>query len=82
MLKYDRNDMSEEIDVNKTNSSCECINFHYWYFLGTNFRFQSKVCDGCHNLMKKVANCNDIAIVSVKGNDYRNHFCIRVKMKP
>ena len=38
--------MSEEIDVNKTTGSPECIIFHYWYFLEINFRFQLKACEG------------------------------------
>ena len=32
MLEYDRMDISEEIDVNKTNLSKECDIFHYLYF--------------------------------------------------
>ena len=34
MLEYDRIDISEEIDVNKSNyKSKECDICHYWYFL-------------------------------------------------
>ena len=32
MLEYDRIDISEGIDVNKTNLSKECGICHYWYF--------------------------------------------------
>ena len=32
MLEYDRIDISEGIDVNKTNLSKECDICHYWYF--------------------------------------------------
>ena len=32
MLEYERIDISEEIDVNKTNLSKECDICHYWYF--------------------------------------------------
>ena len=32
MLEYDRIDISEGIDVNKTSASKECNIFHYWYF--------------------------------------------------
>ena len=49
MLEYDRIDVSEEIDVNNATDLCECIICHYWYFLEINFRFQSKVCNGCFN---------------------------------
>ena len=33
MLYYDKTDVSEGIDVNKTNESKQCIICHYWYFL-------------------------------------------------
>ena len=33
MLEYDRIDISEEIDINKTSVSKECDICHYWYFL-------------------------------------------------
>ena len=33
MIQYDRIDISEGIDVNKTNVSKECAICHYWYFL-------------------------------------------------
>ena len=32
MLEYDRIDISEGTDVNKTNLSKECDIYHYWYF--------------------------------------------------
>ena len=44
MLQYDRIYVSEGIDTNKTDGSRECIICHYWYFLGINFRIQSKIC--------------------------------------
>ena len=37
MLKYDRIDISEGIDVNKTDKLKECMLYHYWYFLDKNF---------------------------------------------
>ena len=33
----------------------------------------------CHDLMPKAINSNDVAIVSVKGSDYRIHFCYMSK---
>ena len=32
MLEYDRIDLSEGIDVNKTSNSSECSFCHYYYF--------------------------------------------------
>ena len=74
MLKYDRIDISEGIDINKTNASKECGICHYWYFLDKNFNYEPYLCNGCHDLMQKAMNFNDVAIVSIKGNDYRIHF--------
>ena len=74
MLEYDRIDISEGIDINKTNASKECGICHYWYFLGRCFKHKPYLCNGCHNLMQKAMNFNDVAIVSVKRSDYRIHF--------
>ena len=43
-------------------------------FLNEGFRFVRYVCNDCHDLMQKAINFNDVAIVSVKGSDYRIHF--------
>ena len=71
MIKYD---ISEGIDINKTNASNECDICHYWYFLNKNFSYEPYLCNGCHDLMQKAMNFNDVSIVSIKGNDYRIHF--------
>ena len=39
-------------------------------------RFHPNLFDGCHELMQKAISFNDVAIVSVKGNDYRTHFLV------
>ena len=72
MLEYDRIDISKGIDINKTNPSKECD--IYWYFLDKNFNYEPYLCNGCHDLMQKGMNFIDVAIVSIKGNDYRIHF--------
>ena len=74
MLEYERIDISEGIDMNKTNSSKECDICHYWYFLDINFNYEPYPCNGCHDLMQKAMNFGDVAIVSIKGNDDRIHF--------
>ena len=76
MLEYDRIDISEGIDINKTNASKECDSFHYWYFLDKNSNYEPYLCNGCHDLMQKAMNFNDVAIVSIKGNDYRILFLV------
>ena len=42
LLEYDRIDMSEGIDANKTIESHKCIICNYYYFLKVSVRFQKK----------------------------------------
>ena len=79
MLEYDRIDISEGIDVNKTNASKECDICHYWYFKDIGFKYESCLCNGCQNLMQKAMNFNDATIFSIKGSDYRIHFWYMTK---
>ena len=46
MLQYDRIDVSEGIDVNKTSSSKEWdLYCHYWFFKDVGFKFEEFVMD-------------------------------------
>ena len=75
MLEYDRIDISEGegIDINKTNLSKECDICHYWYFKSIVLKYESYLCNGCHDLMQKTFNSfNKAAIVYVKGSAYRS----------
>ena len=69
MLYYDRIDVSERIDVNKTSASKECDICHYWYFLNYSFKFQANVYK-CHDLLMMSINLSDIAILKIKGSNY------------
>ena len=62
MLYDNRIDISEEIDVNKTSKSKECDICNYWYFLDKGFKFQSNVCNGCHDVLMM-----SIAILNING---------------
>ena len=42
--------------------------------LDKNSGYEPYLYNGCHNLMQKTMNFNDVAIASVKENDYRIHF--------
>ena len=75
MPEYNRIDISEGIDINKTNASKECEICYYWYFLNKCFKYEPYLCNDFHDLMQKAMNFNDVAIVSIKGSDYRIHFC-------
>ena len=74
MLGYDRIDISEGIDVDRTNKSKECMLCHYWYFLDNNFSYGPYLCNGCYNIMEKSIDLKNISIVYVKGIAYRIHF--------
>ena len=73
MLEYDRINISEGIDTNKTSASKECNICHYWYFLDKNLNYDPYLCNGCHDLLQKAMSFKNFAIVSIKGNDYRIH---------
>ena len=63
MLEYDRILMAEVIDINKTNASKENDICHYWCFLDKNFKYEPYLCNGCHDLMQKAMDFNDISLI-------------------
>ena len=74
MLEYDRIDLSEGINVNKTRGSKECDIFQYWYFKDIDFKYEKYLWNGCHDLMQKAISFNSVAMVYVKGIAYRISF--------
>ena len=74
MLEYDKTDISEGIDMNKTSTSEECDICYYFYFLHKNVKYDQYLCNDYHDLIQKAMDYNDVATVSVKGSDYRSHF--------
>ena len=71
ILYYDRIDVSEGINnINKTSKSKECDNCHYWYFLNKGFKFQSYVCNRCHESLLMSVQLSDIAILEIQNADY------------
>ena len=71
MLQYEKIDVSERIDINKTNTSKECMFYHYWYFKDIGFKFEPDLCNKCHNVLMTAYEFKKIAILNVKGVDYR-----------
>ena len=74
MIEYEKIDISEGIDVNRTNLSKECDICHCWYFKDIGFKYQPYLSNVCHDLMQKAMSFNNIAIVYVKENAYRINF--------
>ena len=70
MLCYDRIDVSEGIDVNKTSASKEFDICHYCYFLNYSFKFQPNIFNRYHDLLMMSRKISSIAILKIKGSDY------------
>ena len=73
-LQYERIDISEGIDIHKTNASEECMLCHYWYFKDVRFKFEPYVCNKC-NIECIFSKLKRIEILNVKGLDYRCILC-------
>ena len=71
MIYYDKAEVSEGIDFNKTSEWKECHIYHYWYFLKQGFKFQPNVSNRCHDLLMTSMNLSDITILKIKNLDYR-----------
>ena len=71
MLKYEKINISEGIDVNITSASEECELCHYWFFKDVGFKFEQHVCNKCHDLLTMAHSLKNIAILSAKGNTFR-----------
>ena len=71
MLRYQKIDISEGIDINKTSASKECELYHYWFLRDVGFKFEKNVCNKCHDLLTIAHSLKNIAILSAKGNTFR-----------
>ena len=71
MLRYQKIDISEGIDINKTNASKECELCHYWFFKDIGFKFEEHVCNKCHDLSNMAYSLKNIAILIAKGVTFK-----------
>ena len=71
MLKYEKTDASEEIDINKTSASKECELYQYWFFKDIGFKFEENVCNSCHDLLMMAHSLKSIAILNAKEVTFR-----------
>ena len=81
MLKYEKIDVSEGTDVNKTSASKECELCHYWFFKEIGFKFEEHVCNKCHDLLTMAYSLKNIAILSAKLLLLDVYWWVLVKMK-
>ena len=71
MLEYEKNDVSEGTDANNTSASKECMLWHYSYFKDVGFKFEPHVCNKCHDVLITAYELKNIAILNVKGVDFK-----------
>ena len=71
MLQYEKIDVSEGIDTNKTSASKEYKLCHYWYFKDVGFTFEPHICNKCHDVLMTAYELKNIAILNVKGADFK-----------
>ena len=71
MLQYQKIDVSEGIDVNKSSASKECELCYYRCFKDVGFKFEEHVCNGRHDLLTMAHSLKNIAILSAKGTTFR-----------
>ena len=70
MPYYDRINISEGINLVKSNNSKEYMICQYWFF-NHESKFQESVFNGCHDLTMLCLNISHITIITVKNVDYR-----------
>ena len=63
MLWYEKIDVSQGIDVNKT--------FSLLVFKDVGFKFEEHVCNKCHDLLTMAYSLKNIATLSAKGTTFR-----------
>ena len=71
MLQYEKIDILEGIDTNKTSASKECMLWHYCYFKDVGLKFEPHVCNKCHDILMTAYELKNIAILNVKGVHFR-----------
>ena len=71
MLQYEKINVSEGLDVNKTSASKECELCHYLFFKDVGFKFDYYVCNRCHDLLTMAYSLKTLAILSAKGATFR-----------
>ena len=71
MIRYQKINVSEGIDVKKTSESKEHELCHYWFFKDVGLKFEKHVCNGCHDLLMMAYSLKNIAILSAKGVTFR-----------
>ena len=75
MLQYERINVSEGIDIDKSNKSKETMLCHYWYFKDIGFKFQPYACNRCHDLSMMIYDLDDFMVLNIRGVNYKCFVC-------
>ena len=70
-LQYEKGDVSEGIDTNKTSASKKFLLCNYWYVNDVGFKFELHFCNKCHDVLMTAYELKNIVILNVKGVDFR-----------
>ena len=70
-MQYEKIDVSEGIDTNKTSASKERMLCHCWCFKHVGFKFEPHVCNKNHDVLMTAYELKNITILNVKGVDFR-----------
>ena len=65
MLRYEKTDVSEVIDIDKTDASKECMFCHYWYFKD-GLKIESNLCDNCYGTLIIAYNSKCLAVLNLR----------------
>ena len=72
MLRYQKIEVSEGIDINNnTSASKECELCHYWFSKDIGFKFEEHVCNKCQDLLTIAYFLKDKAILNAEGAAFR-----------
>ena len=63
MLQHERINVSELVDLNKSDKSRERMICPYWYFKDIGYKYESHVYNGCHDLSMMVYDLSDFICV-------------------
>ena len=67
MLQYQKIDVSEGIDINKTSASKECELYHCYFFKDIEFKYEEHVCNKCNDLLTIAYSLKELEILNAKG---------------
>ena len=81
MLYYNRIDVSDGIDVNKTSYIRNALFATITIFSEKRFKFLSSIWNGWHDIIMMSIDINSIAMLNIDGAAYRLWFLVLVRVK-